>query len=116
MTDDPVSSRSHTHRRSLVCALAASVLSALVLGPPIVFLGWIGLFTWQGGTFMHSTMEPSPTQALPYLSVSAVLIVDIVLWGWAGLRRLPRALTLTAAAPAVILAAIYLVGVASGAL
>lgn len=83
--------------RSRWAGLGTGLAALLVLGLPIAWFAFFGLTLWNG-CFIECSAPDRP-QAMLAFAVSGLLLLDVLLWFWAGLLRFPQALTIIACIP-----------------
>lgn len=95
--------------RSTQRPLSAGAMTALTAGgigvyllPPVAVLAFTGSIAWTG-CFLKC-QAPQHLAAVGWLTLSGLILVDVILWGVASWRRFPSRLTCIAAIPLVLYA------------
>lgn len=101
-------------QRSITGATIAGILALVVLAVPIVLFAFLGLISWSGGWLLDYS-PPNRRESVLMFALAGLLIVDVMLWAWAGLRGFPVLLSTVAAIPPTVLGLVYVIGVLSGA-
>lgn len=103
-------------KRSVGWAWVAGLMACGVVVAPIVIMLFVAWIEWTGCLVKCSSFEPQPNRpkSILLLVLSGMLVVDIGLWSWAGLRCFPVVRTIVAAVPLVIMVVVVVIGVYLG--
>ena len=76
-----------------------------MLAVPIALFGFLGLISWTGNFLVDS--PPDRHLSVLMFALVGLLVVDVILWAWAGLRRFPVMLTTVSAIPPTVIVLVY---------